>query len=694
VIQSKILLLPGWADHQLEAANLDVRHLERNNGFLRLRVGDYRVIFERLGCDVVVHRVGRRAGVYEGLESLALVRSGDGLRVLQVGQAEAPDTPTPHRPTVGRAARFEDVQNPLTPFTNERLAEAGLAPTEIAAVRRVPAEAAPDEVLAQLGVRARVIRLVAELWERPGHYLELLDRGPALDDELVRLEEEEAAARIAADISRSSLLTVSDLAAFAALLDRPVEDWMVYLHPAQLRAVSLSAEGPVRVRGGAGTGKTVVALHRARRLADELGGPVLLTTFVKNLPIVWDGLFETFAPDVRGRIEMRTVDSVSYEIFREGGGSLVPADEHRCKAIARALHSGEASCLGGLTSTQLLDEFTTVIEGRGLAGLDAYLALPRTGRGSRLPASSRRRVWQLYERYRERLEGDGMIGWNRMRREAFAMLSSGGVERSYSAVVVDEGQDLSEASMQLLIELAGGLPRPRLTVVGDGQQSIYPGGFSLRSLGVDVRGRSSVLRTNWRNTYAIWLAAQAFIAGETFDDLEEEEALTRTPDATPYPVRFGKAARLHLVDGGEAGEAEAVALLIAEDVERGADPGDCAALHPINRGTAKIESALKKLGLRVGRLENYKGRHEDKVWVGTFHRAKGLEFKRVYVAGLADGRWPLLRNDLDPETRGEERSRQVRAAFVALTRARDRLDIVCGGRVPAELERARGVLDE
>src|SRR5262249_12029936 len=106
------------------------------------------------------------------------------------------------------------------------------------------------------------------------------------------------------------------------------------------------------------------------------------------------------------------------------------------------------------------------------------------------------------------------------------------------------------------------------------------------------------------------------------------------------------------------------------------------------------ESALKKLDVPIGRLEKYVGRHEGTVWVGTFHRAKGLEFKRVYVAGLAGGRWPLLVRDLDDEAREEERARQVRAAFVALTRARDRLDVVCGGRVPAELERARGVLDE
>jgi superfamily I DNA/RNA helicase len=409
---------------------------------------------------------------------------------------------------------------------------------------------------------------------------------------------------------------------------------------------------------------------------------------------VWGGLFAVFAPEARDRIDMRTVDSVGFGIYKDGGGELAPAADHRCRQIVQKLHRQAAADLGGLSWQQLLDEFTTVIEGRGVDDLDAYVALPRTGRGSALTAPARRRVWKLYEQFRADLERDGMIGWNRIRREAVEMLGDGRATRSYRAVVVDEAQDLTEASMQLLIALAGGTSRPRLTVVGDGQQAIYPGGFSLRSLGVDVRGRSTVLRTNWRNTYAIWLAAQAFIAGEKFDDLEDDEALDRPPEETPYPVRFGKPARLHVVDGGENGEAEAIALLIAEDIENGADPGDCAALHPLGRGVDKIESALKKLDVPIGRLEKYAGRHERNVWVGNFHRAKGLEFKRVYIGGLASGRWPFLVRDLDDDARTEERARQVRAAFVAMTRARDRLDIVCGGRVPPELERARGVLDE
>jgi Cdc6-like AAA superfamily ATPase len=693
-VLSRILLLPAWFDQQLEAANLDVRRLEGADGFYRLRVGDVRAVFQRLGADVVIHRIGRRADIYEGLEALVLVRSGPGLRVLVPRQREGAPAVTERRPPLRRSATLAVVQNPLTPFADRQLHDIGLPPAAVDVVRRIPPGLFPEDALAPLVVEPRVLRLVAEMWERPAAFLDLVDRGLDVEEELLRLEEEEAAERVRAQLSRTSLLSVRDLIAFGALLERDIEDWMVYLHPSQGRAVDFSPDAPARVRGAAGTGKTVVALHRARALAEDAANPVLLTTFVKSLPKVWGGLFGTFAPEVRERLDLRTVDSVGYSIYREGGGTRQPIEDGKRRTIVEGLHAEYGGRLGGLSTGQLQEEIAVVLEGREVATMEGYLELPRTGRGSRLPRDARRAVWEVYERFRERLEKERLIGWDAMRAEALRMLRENRVTRDYAAVVVDEAQDLSEASMRLLIELAGGLPRPRLTIVGDGQQSIYPGGFSLRSLGVDVRGRSIVLRTNWRNTYWIWSAAQAFIAGEEFDDLEDEDASLRDEAETPYPLRYGEPPRLHLVDGGETGEAEAVALLVAEDVAAGRDPGDCVVLHPMRRGIDKVIAKLKVLDVPVGRLENYEGEHAGTVWVGTFHRAKGLEFKHVYVVGLSDGRWPMLFRDLDDAGRAEERARQVRAAFVALTRARDTLDVVCGGRVPAELERARDYFDE
>jgi superfamily I DNA/RNA helicase len=124
------------------------------------------------------------------------------------------------------------------------------------------------------------------------------------------------------------------------------------------------------------------------------------------------------------------------------------------------------------------------------------------------------------------------------------------------------------------------------------------------------------------------------------------------------------------------------------------DAADCAALHPTNAGVDAILKALRADKVTAQKLTDYQGTHAKGVNVGTFHRAKGLEFKRVYVAGLSKKRWPVLFGPPDPELHAADRARQVRAAFVAMTRARDHLDVVCVGEPSEPLVRARWAFEE
>jgi superfamily I DNA/RNA helicase len=244
----------------------------------------------------------------------------------------------------------------------------------------------------------------------------------------------------------------------------------------------------------------------------------------------------------------------------------------------------------------------------------------------------------------------------------------------------------------MLAEMAGGLPDPNLTLVGDGQQAIYPGGFSLLELGVDVRGRATVLRTNWRNTYAIWAAARAFIEGEAFDDLDEELSPGREAEESPLPMRDGRPPGLWIAQAGE--DASLAAEIVREAIEEGADAGDTVVLAPTNAQVDRLRSALKAAGIPNADLSRYEGVHQPEVWVGTFHRVKGLEFKHAVVTGLSAAVWPPKRQDLDPAAREEARARDVRAAFVAMTRARDRLDVVVAEEAATELARAAWAFDQ
>jgi superfamily I DNA/RNA helicase len=123
-------------------------------------------------------------------------------------------------------------------------------------------------------------------------------------------------------------------------------------------------------------------------------------------------------------------------------------------------------------------------------------------------------------------------------------------------------------------------------------------------------------------------------------------------------------------------------------MDLGLAPGDSAVLAPTNAQVGVLRSSLQAVGVPNRDLARYEGVHEPFVRVGTFHRAKGLEFKHVVVTGLSAATWPPRRPGLDEAAQGEARGRDVRAAFVAMTRARDRLDVVVSDAPAAELEAA------
>ncbi len=157
-------------------------------------------------------------------------------------------------------------------------------------------------------------------------------------------------------------------------------------------------------------------------------------------------------------------------------------------------------------------------------------------------------------------------------------------------------------------------------------------------------------------------------------------------------MRDGTSPGLWVAPAGE--EAALAAEIVSEAIELGADPGDTAVLAPTNAQVDRLRSALQAAGVPNDDLARYEGVHKPVVWAGTFHRAKGLEFKHVVVTGLNAATWPPKRPGLDPAARNEARARDVRAAFVAMTRARDRLDVVVAEEPPEELARAAWAFDQ
>ncbi|MBB5103653.1 superfamily I DNA/RNA helicase [Streptomyces spectabilis] len=459
-------------------------------------------------------------------------------------------------------------------------------------------------------------------------------------------------------------------AALAEALRAPIEQWMTFLHPDQVALVRRNWAGPARISGPAGTGKTVVGLHRAAHLAQRTGGRVLYVTFANNLPRVQATFLTTMSPAVAGRVDFRSLHSWAQEFLHD---CEVPVRLHGDKAqTAFSLawkHVGRDSCLAEIDPAPPYwkDEIDHVIKGRGITSFEEYATVPRRRRRAALRRPHRQAVWALYEAYEELREERGVHDFNDVLSLALAEAHRRAGQHRYAAVVVDEVQDLTLVGVRLLHALVGDIANG-LLLVGDGQQAVYPGGFRLSDAGIDIRGdRGQVLRTNYRNSGQILNAALAVVADDSFEDIDG----LRTPGRRDVDLTYHDGQVVRVVEATRADHDRALleSLLDLSSAAR----SDSAVLCPSMRAIGHYQRLLTRAGIPVCLLEHYDGHPVDAVKLGSYRRAKGLEFKRVYLpehdATLADtGRTP--REGVSETER--ERDELFRSQlFVAMTRARD-----------------------
>ena len=451
----------------------------------------------------------------------------------------------------------------------------------------------------------------------------------------------------------------------------PIDGWMTMLHPEQARIVRRTFTGPVRIRGAAGTGKTVVALHRAAHIARTTGQRVLVTTYVRTLPKVMEALMLRLAPDVADRVDFRSVHGFAYDVLTSRRGPIA-IDAEGADRIFKDLWDriGKDSPLGKIDATPSYwqDEVRYVLKGRGLTDFADYAVLPRLGRFRPLNGEQRALVWNLYREYEIALQERGIFDWEDVILEAEASLADEPL-KGYAAVIVDEAQDLSCAMIRMLHGLAGDAP-DALTLVSDGQQTIYPGGYTLAEAGVAIQGRGVVLGTNYRNTAEIVEFAKSLVEGDQAPDIEGSVAAADEPaevlrhGARPVYTVFSSRS-VH-----DKSLVERIRRVVAEN--EGTELGDIGVLALYSWHAREAAEALTEAGIPTVELEKYDGHSVDAVKVGTIKRSKGLEFKEVLVVRTPPH---LVQADVvDPdEAAAERRLLQRRELYVAMTRAREGL---------------------
>jgi mRNA-degrading endonuclease RelE of RelBE toxin-antitoxin system len=450
-------------------------------------------------------------------------------------------------------------------------------------------------------------------------------------------------------------------------LDFPWEQWIVFLHPAQRSVVERRSSGPGKVYGGAGTGKSIVAMHRAAHLARAGEGPVLLTTYSKTLAARLEQAIGHLLPlndPARGRLTVRHLHRVAVERWnRHAPKPFVAAKtDDVLLALDKSLRrSGTTE----FPVSFLRAEWDAIVDAWGIATWPEYKAFSRAGRATPLGAKQRLQLWHLFEGAREELRLAGRTTWSQLCHDVAGVASS---DPPFRHVVADEVQDFGAAELTLLRALAPS-EADDLLVCGDAGQRIFVRPIALARVGIDIRGRSTRLKVNYRTTDEIRSFADRFVAKVDEGEGSETERTTLSLLHGPAPIVIGHRS----IDAEITGLAKWIRDLQGEGYQPG-EIGIFARSDSLLR--ERVEPALRELGLVPHPLRDEAPPTVKDVATGTMHRAKGLEFKAVAVVGCDYDVLPpayVLREQADDADREEQIEQERQLLYVAATRARERL---------------------
>lgn len=458
-------------------------------------------------------------------------------------------------------------------------------------------------------------------------------------------------------------ITVKSQGELEKMLRAPLATWIGFLHPSQRQLVTGNFNGPVKVTGSAGTGKTVVALHRARHLAQQ-GKKVLLTTFVNAL---CDNLTYNLqllcTPEEFEKITVTTVASQAGSVLGTAKQGCRIADEGEIKHLLELYGSPDCP----LDIPSLWQEWRLVVQTHGILVWNEYRSVSRKGRGTPLSVRDRRQVWQIFEKVLTHLDSEHKADWGHYFRRATDALAAGLVGSNFDAVIVDEVQDLRPQELRFLAALAGDGPN-RFMMVGDGGQRIYQGKFTLKSLGINVQGRSRTLKINYRTTEQIRRFADRITALDS-DDLDgNRETRKGTVSLLQGPEPILKAFET------TEQQAEFVAQEIQKLTERGLLLSEIGVFARTRHLLSPIKEHLQAHNLPHIQLNQSDHEADLAVHLGTMHGAKGLEFKAVFAVQVSDDVLPLpqaLQDISDSEAKAEALERERHLLYVTITRARD-----------------------
>ncbi len=464
---------------------------------------------------------------------------------------------------------------------------------------------------------------------------------------------------------------MDDMEELVRALEYSWEKWSVFLRPEQRRFATGDYNGPARVSGSAGTGKTVVALHRAVYLAkNKPDSRVLLATFSDTLANALRTKLRTLIhnqPMLGEQIEVYAMNAIGERLY--ASNKLGKANVASPEIIQSLLRDAAAKVEGNTFSLRfLISEWEHVVDAWQVDTWEAYRDVQRLGRQTRLPENRRLALWSIFEQVQSALKALGLVTHAGIFNKLTAHYEAG--QRSpFDFIVVDEAQDINVPQLKFMAALAGGRPNS-LFFAGDLGQRIFQQPFSWKSLGVDVRGRSKTLRINYRTSHQIRTQADKLLGPELTDVDGNSEIRRGTISVFNGPVPT-----IETFDTPES-ESEAVAAWLKERLDNGLRPEEIGVFVRSDAQLPRAKSALEAAELTYKVLDQKMETTFGNASLCTMHLAKGLEFRAVVVMACDDEVIPLqerIETATDPSDLEEVYNTERHLLYVACTRARDQL---------------------
>jgi hypothetical protein len=479
---------------------------------------------------------------------------------------------------------------------------------------------------------------------------------------------------------KRNFAVITDHAEMEKVLAYPLDRWRTFLHPSQRRMVEMQANGPVRVLGGAGTGKTVVAIHRAKYLAENIctaQEKVLITTFTRNLAAdIEANLKKLCSLETLHRIEVKNLDAWANQLLTGRSGKRVRVDfkGHESRKLWQdALSFASADC--PLSEPALRDEWDYVVQAQGIRDESSYIRASRIGMGKPLSRAARKTVWPVFAEYISLLKEAGICEVIDVLRMAREFITNQKLVLDYRAVIVDEAQDFSAEAFRLVNAIVPEIRKQEgnhLFIVGDAHQRLYGHKVVLSHCGIDIRGRGRRLLINYRTSEETRNWATAILQDCPIDDLDGGLDTTKG-----YRSLFhGEDPVVDPASGYEE-QIEKICAHLKLLTEHATPLQSVCLVAKTNALVTDLVTALTNKAIDCHTITASEG--DDSQLPGlrcaTMHRVKGIEFDHMILAHLERNLWTAPDGSIPVENRS--------LLYVAATRARKSVFVTSAGEAIA-----------